>query len=329
MNTNTALVNEYLAYLQTVLHRSPATLHTYHGGLRRLLAAIDKPFALVTVQDLHAFCARVRTRGGPLAADATVARDVAMLRAFWRWLHEIAEAVPRNVGAKLVAPTVHNEDPHPVPVDVWKRLWFANLPDGERVAYGLAYFCGLRRAEVTSLRPDQFTDIPAPLITSVLRKGGKRTGGFRWRSCIDLYAARLPDLLGDPDLFVAALDRLREERAHSLALLPWADERVRAPTVNPQPAGFVTPDRFNKRLLRRTIRLGLPPVSPHDLRHSFCTNLCSPRAGVPVEVVSRLAGHADVRVTMRYVDVGRDPLAELLAVDAKGGELVEVSRWGC
>jgi integrase len=41
---------------------------------------------------------------------------------------------------------------------------------------------------------------------------------------------------------------------------------------------------------------------PHALRHTFCTRLIL--KGVPVPVVQRLAGHADIATTMRYVHAG-------------------------
>ena len=54
---------------------------------------------------------------------------------------------------------------------------------------------------------------------------------------------------------------------------------------------------MNDRLRSLCTRLGLPEraITPHMLRHSFGTNLC--RAKVPIEIVSRLMGHASVKVT--------------------------------
>lgn len=78
------------------------------------------------------------------------------------------------------------------------------------------------------------------------------------------------------------------------------------------PKGVINPDQFNKRLVRALRRNGLDgnEFSPHALRHSFCTNLID--VGVPIQVVSRLAGHSSINITMRYVDTGEDPLADLL-----------------
>jgi integrase len=45
-------------------------------------------------------------------------------------------------------------------------------------------------------------------------------------------------------------------------------------------------------------RARLPLIRFHDLRHTAATNLLA--AGVPVEVVSRMLGHADVTTTLRF-----------------------------
>jgi integrase len=47
---------------------------------------------------------------------------------------------------------------------------------------------------------------------------------------------------------------------------------------------------------------GVPPDrrTAHALRHTFCTAVA---ARSNLEIVSRLAGHADVRTSARYVDV--------------------------
>ena len=159
---------------------------------------------------------------------------------------------------------------------------------------------------------------------------------MRWQSCIQLYRQRLPELLGDPELFNGALARLRS-RLPSGPLLPWRDSQETAagngrqgsfPGRRPRPSkarttsfqpnpdtwgGFIPPDTMNDRLRSLCTRLPERAITPHMLRHSFGTNLC--RAKVPIEVVSRLIGHASVKVTMRYVETGNDPLADFLAAE--------------
>ena len=49
---------------------------------------------------------------------------------------------------------------------------------------------------------------------------------------------------------------------------------------------------------RAATAAGLPDLRPHDLRHCFVTRKLA--EGVPVQLVSRYVGHADLATTMRY-----------------------------
>lgn len=51
-------------------------------------------------------------------------------------------------------------------------------------------------------------------------------------------------------------------------------------------------------------KAGVPALTPHVLRHSCIPWLVEP--GVPVPVVQRFAGHADIATTMRYGSVAHD-----------------------
>jgi site-specific recombinase XerD len=44
---------------------------------------------------------------------------------------------------------------------------------------------------------------------------------------------------------------------------------------------------------------GLTDITIHSMRHDFCTQLV--KKGIDIYTVQRLAGHADIRTTMRYV----------------------------
>jgi integrase/recombinase XerC len=71
----------------------------------------------------------------------------------------------------------------------------------------------------------------------------------------------------------------------------------------------------NKKISDRTIRYmvnkyaqnaGLKDVSPHTLRHTFCKLLVD--QGVGLEQVAYLAGHDDVKTTMRYTKPSQNDL---------------------
>ena len=49
----------------------------------------------------------------------------------------------------------------------------------------------------------------------------------------------------------------------------------------------------------------VPPMVPYDLRHTFCTDM--ERAGVPINIASKIMGHASIAITARiYTHTGDD-----------------------
>ena len=70
----------------------------------------------------------------------------------------------------------------------------------------------------------------------------------------------------------------------------------------------VAPHTCSDVVARFARRAGVPALTPHVLRHSCVTRLIE--QGVPVPVVQRFAGHADVMTTMRYCSVASDVYAD-------------------
>ena len=58
------------------------------------------------------------------------------------------------------------------------------------------------------------------------------------------------------------------------------------------------PDAITKRVKRFTDRVGLPDMSPHDLRHSCATLLL--QSGADIKSVQEIMGHADASTTLKY-----------------------------
>ena len=53
---------------------------------------------------------------------------------------------------------------------------------------------------------------------------------------------------------------------------------------------------------------GIEDVRLHDLRHTHASQAVM--SGIPVPVVSRLLGHSNVRMTMRYAHLGEREIEE-------------------
>jgi site-specific recombinase XerD len=322
------MITEYLEYARREQGRSAGTVYKYGismRGLASFLATRGVHLLDASADDLrpwvHAVLVRdqANTAGlGMPPAPATVKRRVAELRSLYKYLHEVRGVVPYNPARRLAAPTVHNENPRPVPDGIWRSLWNSDLCDSDRVGFGLAYFCGLRRHEVTLLEPAHFVDVPKPILSNFKRKGGAKRN-LPWLSCVRIVEQRRPDLIGgSARTFTDALERVRTARADRPTLLDWQEiaPKPRGNLKYPIPADYVNPQYLYRHLRKALAAAGMPAdtFTPHQMRHSFCTNLLD--MGVPLLAVSRLAGHSSLAVTQRYLATREDPLEDMLTLDA-------------
>ncbi len=318
---NQRLVDAYLDWQSSTRNCSPHTYAAYSGTLNKLVVHLDAtPLGAASVGDLEAFVERPRARRSPnhvrgqvvVGSAATRRRDITVLRSLYGFLRERGLVTEDQV-VLLRPPMLNNRNPRPVDDGTWRQLWgHSELSDADRVMLGLGFFCGLRRAEITNLTAAQ-VDSDQGLLVGFVRKGGGE-GVFPYRSAVRLFAQRLPHLIGDPYVFLGALERRADARGDS-RLMGWGSS---TPKNSARRVGAVRgPDwsshAMNRQVRRLLVGCGLDGgvLTPHALRHSVVTNLL--RADVPLHVVASLAGHRDVSTTMRYAAIAVDPLAELLA----------------
>lgn len=85
--------------------------------------------------------------------------------------------------------------------------------------------------------------------------------------------------------------------------------------------GPISPTTFSERIWSPAVDLsGVGHVRVHDLRHTYASRLLT--AGVPIERVSKLLGHASVKTTERYahfIDDGHDEVRAALAQGTERG----------
>jgi integrase len=276
---------QWLAWMRDYRKRSLLTIRAYTQTLAAFHGFVGTRFlGAVTYDDVELFVGRPR-RGGMTPAAATVNRDLVALRSFFQW------CVNKNLLADSPAALVHgppikNRQPRPIPDGVWVQWWDGRLPESLRLALGLGFFGGLRRAEIVALTSDQMQD---GKIVNFVRKGGGEHS-LPLADMIEIVADRHPQVAGKLDLFWAAL---AERKRHDGKLLGW-----RLPG----------PDEMNRRISTYARRNDLPLFTPHQLRHSAATNLV--RSGVPIHLVAGLMNHSDVKMTMRYVASGGEQLSE-------------------
>lgn len=330
------MARDYLEW-QKRRNRARETMFIYTDVVQKYLRWIgDTPLAAVPIGTVEAFIERPRLRRRPehargqtlIGAPATRKRDVTIIRTLYRYLTDRGH-ISHNPALLLTSPTVHNVQPKAIPDDTWVAVWHSTkLDDAERLVLGLGFFCGLRRAEIVNLSPTNI-DLEGQKLTGFVRKGGL-TDTFPFGSALQLTAERLPRLLGGgSESLLEPLSRLTTTREGLPYLLPWGDSlghdddpRLRGPRKDPYPSGWCPPNTVNKRLRRTLRKAGLPAntFTPHALRHSAITNWL--RLGLSIQAVSRMAGHADIATTMRYVATREDPFEDLLT-----STIDRPSRW--
>lgn len=290
---NNRLVIEWLKWMQDTAHREPNTVYNYASVVAKYLdlCVLDRPLDAVPVEDIEAWLLRPREgrAKGRVGSPATRARNIAVLASFYKWLQARGH-ITHNVTDLLVAPKVHNRKPRPIDDLTWMGVWGdAHNTVRSTAMLGLGFYCGLRRAEIAALRPEHLDRARRRLVGFVRKGGGDDV--FPVGEVLEVWHDLSPRLLGDynPDTLWGALSGPVGASQEGL--------------------GYPSPDAINQDLRRLLERHGRPGAfTPHALRHSFVTNLL--RVGMPLEMVSDLANHSNVTVTMRYAKGGGGRVAE-------------------
>lgn len=279
-------------------HRSPNTVRAYVSCLQMYVEFLEELGVDVrhaTRAQMEAFVMRPRQRRahGKVGSAATQRRDVAVLRTFYGWMWEEG-ITSEHMARGLHGPTVHNQNPRPIPDDDWIKLW--TCPQGydtldAKVVLGLGFFCGLRRHEIMSLQRDQFR---RGQIVNFTRKGGGEAV-LPYADMVGVFADQLPELFGPngSEGFLDAIDRMKTMHYQGGFIVGWQTH---------------DPGALNKYMAKWLSKAGVQHYTPHQLRHSCATNLL--RAGVPLHLTQRLMNHSSPETTMRYVRANGNELAE-------------------
>ena len=306
---NERLVRGYLSWQRDTRGRTGGTVYNYGSTLRKLLTEVGrKPLAAVSLPELEAFIDRPRVgrAHGQVGSAATRSKDAAILRSLYGYLHARGQ-IETNPAALLGAPSVKNENPRPIPDDDWLTLWRSDLDLSMRVALGLGFVGGLRRREVCALRPEQ---VSGTRLVNFTRKGGG-DDILPYGDVVDVLEQKLPHLAAGE--LIEPLERLVDKRQGHSHLMPWGEEVPppdRERRIHTLAEGMTDPQTLNRKLSRLCSEVGIPHYTPHQLRHSFVTNLL--RAGVPLHLVQRLANHSSPAITARYAKAGQSELREWL-----------------
>ncbi len=201
------------------------------------------------------------------------------------------ELAPRNVADDVDAPKVHKEEVHPLTNEQARKLLDVAQGDRLEALYVVAVQSGLRQGELLALRWED-VDLEAHTVQvrrTLTRNGGKLAVGPTKTA----KGRRTVRLTRD------ATEALQSHLAQQLVEIDKAGD-------NWQENGLVfctgkgtliNPTNLRRRSFAPLLqRVGLPPMTFHQLRHTAATILLL--KNVNPKVVSEMLGHATIAITL-------------------------------
>ncbi len=293
-----ALLRDWLRYLAQERGFSARTVDAYGRDVGAFLGFLQghlgEPAGLGALKTLEPYDVRAylahRRRGAGALQDRSLARALAAIRSFFRWLERRRNTSNARLGL-VRGPRLKRTLPRPVSENAALAVLSAAGEDARTpwiaardvAVLTLLYAAGLRISEALSLRA---CDHPLPEALRILGKGGK---------------ARLAPIL----------PAARDAVAHYAQACPY----VLAPdeALFRGARGAPLSPRVVQALMQRVrARLGLADsATPHALRHAFATHLLA--AGGDLRAIQDLLGHASLSTTQIYTEVESTRLAEAYA----------------
>ena len=259
-------MEEFGEHLRVERGFSPHTQRAYLRTLERFslhLTEQDRTFADAKSIDIRSFLAAV----GRGRAPATLARHVAALRTFYKWLHRKG-LVAASVVEHLRPPKTDSKLPD-VLSEAQTRAVLEH-PDHapmERALLELMYASGLRVGELTALDRHDL-DLAQGLVHVRRGKGGKPR--------------------------VVPMGRVAQD-----AISGWMESRTdnEAAVFLAARGGRMSPRAARTLVERAGRRAGVLGLHPHTLRHSCATHMLD--SGADLRGIQELLGHRSLSTTQR------------------------------
>ncbi len=276
------LLDTYLAYLRDVRRMSPNTVESYAHDLARLAAFADtreRSIAVLERTELEAFVRQLMSSG---LSPRSVARAVACIRGFYRFV-AMERRHDSSPADDLRPPRAWAALPKFLSLDEVDQL-LAQPDTGtarglrDKALIEVLYATGLRVSELTALRAGDLNLAEGYL--TCIGKGDKQRMvplGHEAADWVRRYIGQgRPVLLGKKSS-------------------PWL-------FVNARGRGALSRVGFWKILKEYGIKAGVSrDLSPHVLRHSFATHLLE--RGADLRMIQMMLGHADLSTTQIYTHV--------------------------
>ena len=291
---------EWLAQREANPDVAPRTLSRDKGRVRTInLTFDDTPLCEIERADIKNFQAAIMSvdgdghaptvSGKPLSG--TTAHDTC--QTLRRILQEamLDGLIPNNPtdGVKLPSKDTKEKEPlTPEQTARFRALIDAAEPRPTLAAFRLCLFAGLRRGEACALRWSDFDAVKGEI--HVLRSLCAETLQFKQPKS----AASVRTIPLDP----ATVEYLKRFRAiQAQALLALGKSVGDALICCAPECEYMHPENLTRSLRDFSKAAGFPSLTPHLLRHTYCTLLF--HAGADVKTAQKLMGHADPSVTLK------------------------------
>ncbi len=293
MCSDSPLVQQFVNYLRFERHFSPYTSRCYETDLCQYLeflaqqggdtAAVD---ALILAGDsvqLRAFLAHIDAMK---YSSATVARKIATLRSFHKWL-QLRGRITSNPMTLIRTPKQSKRLPKAMSVaDVEKLLTVPNAQETlgarDRAMLETLYSTGVRVSELAGLDRNDLDYVEQTLH---VRGKGKRE--------------RIVPLGSHALAAIRHYMLLLEGDQRFLTVLHSAATGNKIPLFINKNGGRLSSRSVRRKLDKYLIESGLDlRISPHTLRHSFATHLLD--NGADLRSVQELLGHQSLSTTQIY-----------------------------
>lgn len=278
-------LHSFLMYLETERGYSPHTVSAYQNDLTQFLQFLEqeKIFSLdqVNKSTLRSFLGNSLQEG---YSKKTVARKVASLRSFFRFLHR-RNVIHSNPTLTLLSPKVERRLPTVLDEATMKRVVESPDPTVEHskrdaAILELFYSTGIRLSELIGIK---ISDI------DFARKTLKVQGKGKKQRILPLGSKAIEAL--ERYLHEERVVRRLESRAAPLFV-----------TDRGEPMYPVAVYRIVRKYLDRVSEA--EKKSPHVLRHSFATHLLN--RGADLAAVRELLGHESLSTTQIYTHVSTE-----------------------
>jgi integrase/recombinase XerD len=275
------MVDLYIAYLRDVRRLSPNTVESYARDLAALASFAEEHGAAVEALDRRALEAFVRHLMSSGFSPRSVARLVACVRGFYRFLAQ-ERRLDTSPGDDLRAPRAWAALPKCLDLNDVDRLLAQpdpSTPRGlrDKALIEVLYATGMRVSELLTLKPTDL-NLDEGYLTCV-GKGDKQ---------------RIVPIGREASEWLRRY--IREARPALVKRKPSSWVFVNAH------GGALSRVGFWKVLKAYGVKAGIGrKVSPHVLRHSFATHLLE--RGADLRAIQVMLGHADLSTTQIYTHV--------------------------